>query len=414
MGFLEKAKQKIKNIPKSLGEETVRVIDQEEEDKTLDQPSEKAPVAPKYKSKSPSRSLAGVKSSIPKLINTPKPSTELKSNSVFSIENEEKTGLKNESLESSPEAQLKDILEVIGIPITFDIEQNIFLPDDMNNIKFDYQAPMGYDVGQVRAFVSKSRSSIEHFVRLLKLRNEHVAKLATTIDRLQVDLNNQKFQNEIANGINIMPTQDDDDLANQNMEYRLLNKRLEEEIASLRMGDGLSSEERQAFEDLQDQLSISRRENETLSEQVYELKNQLAYLEEEQDEDSDPSSIPSESNFLTDNTEDSGSFDWDNETVSTIDELPELGEMPIPTENESYNKNFVSEILNSTSFDLPDDSLNDFMAENEESYEGQENDGESMIDFMDQDKPQTNIRNNNEDDDDDPLDAIMREEWGNK
>lgn len=188
--------------------------------------------------------------------------------------------------------KIEDILEVLGIHSTVSIPSDVYLPDDLDDVVFDLQAPYGFEQGQVSAFKNQVENSLKEYVKFLKTRNEDVAKLATIIDRLQVDINNLKFQQEISNGVNIMPTSDTDDIESRFLEARLEIKRLKEALAhSKKKEESLSSEELRKLDQLQDEYSIVTKENDALKEEIYQLKNRLAYFEESTEEDVNPQTL---------------------------------------------------------------------------------------------------------------------------
>ena len=199
---------------------------------------------------------------------------ESEDDSVFAVEDDDFFLQKNDVKPPDPttreEQVVGDILDVLGIETTFTISNNVFLPEDITKTEFDIQAPYGYDQGQVLSFKSQVASSLEYYISLLKQRNSDVAKLATTIDRLQVDLNNAKFDAEIGNGISIMPTNDTADLENKLMEARA-------EIARLKETDI----PREQYSTLADSLTAMRKDNENLQQQVNDLTTQLALAQEE-------------------------------------------------------------------------------------------------------------------------------------
>lgn len=286
------------------------------------------------------------------------------------------------------ENKIQDVLEVLQIPATFAIESDVFLPEDLEDIVFDLQAPFGFEQGQVTTFMERTKVSVKRYVELLRMRNEHVAKLASVVDRLQVDANNLRFQNEISNGINVMPTTDSEDLENQLLEAKLKIKRLEDQIRTIEHGDDLSSEERKTFEDLQDNFSILKRENEDLKEEVYTLKTQVAYYEEEADSGSN--SQPASK--APDREEEEKPFDLN--AVESFD-LPEITE-PVVDHGISRKPSASSAFY----VDEEDDA----------AFEA------SAIELIGDDYRTTNASNmlrDEDEDDDDALDALMRE-WNQK
>jgi hypothetical protein len=184
---------------------------------------------------------------------------------------------------SAGKQKVEDVLDLLRIPTTFEVPADVFMPEDLKKVDFDTHVPYGYDLGQVMRFVSQSRTSIKYYVDLLRKRNEDVARLATVVDKLQVDANNLRFEAEIANGISVMPTLDDESLEIQLTEVKLNNRRLEDELRALRsQGAGADDSDRQMNESLFNQLSLVKRENENLRDEVLFLKTQLARIEEEQ------------------------------------------------------------------------------------------------------------------------------------
>lgn len=439
MSFIDKAKQKLLGVPKGLGEETVRIVDYDElSDAELKSgsSSKKKSTTPKVKPAPKPKPAPKVKDSpkaeSPKLASTDDTVFEIEEKNLFSGKSKKPDAVDKiaDDLIPTSSEKIKDVLEVLNIPDTFEIENSIFMPDDLDEVNFDQQAPVGYDIGQVSAFVEQCRKSLSHYVGLLKLRNEHVAKLATVVDRLQVDLNNAIFDREVANGINIMPTQDDGDLERDNFELKLLVKRLTEQLDEYKNGDNLSSSERVLLETIQDELSVARRELEDKKSEIYDLKNQVAYYEENgTDEEIDEDDLTDHAfNYESnDEDEDSGSFGFD--TLPEVDEdaLPlvddDEGGMelpPIDDFNPSESNRFAPKVHeNSAFFGGDDQPLEEFLEENLNKYEDPS--VSSMIEIMDDDdssfsqsKPRTiGILNYDEDDDDD-LDQIMKEEWGNK
>lgn len=180
---------------------------------------------------------------------------------------------------------IEDILHVLQIPETFEIPPDVLLPEDLKDVRFDAQVPSGYDVAQVTKFVTQTRTSLRYMVDLLRKRNNDVAKLATTIDRLQVDANNLRFENEVANGVSLIPTQGDADLENELMEAKLTIRRLEDRLASSGAGEGAPAGASEDNSALLDQISVLKRENADLAEQLLHFKSLVAHLEEAEAED---------------------------------------------------------------------------------------------------------------------------------
>lgn len=397
MGFFDKAKNQIQDKIRDLNEETVRVMDADDDSNVQKKKSapKKKPVKkqPVKKASEPSISLRERfknNSIVSRTKSVPEPAEEIEEeiyeepeispivyeddeDSAFDISEDDETRefmnnmtskfkKKMKSYEAVPvptidEGKVQDILEILQIPATFEIDHDVYMPEDLKEVGFDIQVPQGYDIGEVDTFVSRVDITVKKYVKLLHERNEHVAKLATVVDRLQVDLSNVKLQSEIANGINIMTTNDDEDYEQENMELRLIIKRLEEQLRN-KDDDALSSEERDTFDKLQDELSIKEREVRDRDDEIYELRNQLALKEEESDDYIDTSL-----------TEDSGSafvFEDDDEEFSAP--FMEKSEASIPQadyslQDELYYEDEEVNVVDAQVENEVDDELPDFGSE---------------------------------------------------
>ena len=274
MGLLDNAKKRLQRF----GEETIS-----ETDKDLPEPDEK---------NSHSGIMGGLKSKIPNLGKSFHIDPDDTADEVISKHEEEYHKMMPSSGEPVPsvqEGRIQDVLELLDIPPTFEVSNVVLLPEDFDGIDFQIQIPEGYEPSEVEAFKDRARKSTKELVDLLKLRNKHVAQLASTIDRLQVDANNLKFDAEVANGINIMPTDSIADLENELMELRLLTRQLQDENNRLSKGGSAEGYEQVVDSQMSDQVSLLTRENDELREEIYNLKNQLAvYMD-------DDNSIPSHS-----------------------------------------------------------------------------------------------------------------------
>ena len=396
MGFFDKAKNQIQDKIRDLSEETVRVMDTDDEPRTRT-PKKKATPQKKPAKQAPVKKVAEPSKSLRErfknnsIVSRPKPEPEPveeiveetyeepevspivyedEEDSAFDTSEDDETRefmnnmtskfkKKMKSYEAVPvptidEGKVQDILEILQIPATFEIDNDIYMPEDLKEIGFDIQVPQGYDIGEVDTFVSRVDITVNKYVKLLHERNEHVAKLATVVDRLQVDLSNVKLQSEIANGINIMTTNDDEDYEQENMELKLIIKRLEEQLQN-QDDDVLTSEERDTFDKLQDELSVKERELKDREDEIYELRNQLALREEESDDYIDTSL-----------SEDSGAaFVFDDEEDELATPFMERTESPLPEMNysaddELYYEDAEENAPTETHYSNEEDGLPDF------------------------------------------------------
>lgn len=459
MGFLDKAKSTIKKATKNIGEETVNVVDYDE----VYEKQEKAKKQRSPKKKAPAEELEPVDynnglepeeeyyeydheddnrmsshEDIPMVEETAF-DIDISETEDFISEKQEVERSERHPDKKGKEEVVKDILEVLNIPITFEIESDVYLPEDLKDISFDLQVPQGYEIGEVNTFVSRVKVSINRLVDLLKQRNEHVAKLASMVDRLQVDVNNMKFQNEVANGINVMPTSssESEDVENENFELRLAVKRLQEELDSVyrenenssASNGELSESQREQFDELQDELSIAQRENEELRDEIYDLKNQNAILIENQDMLEEQQY---DQQYDYDQSNNQSAYDFDdansNEVAYEEDEELELPQEELANLSSYGNDSHIPDPdQNSLFYDEDSESTDDFLLNNAEYYDRDLSENPQNDDFFVYDNDDDNNNENNntyetetdgnftyyeDDDSDDVLNNLQ--DWKNK
>lgn len=279
---------------------------------------------------------------------------------------------------------IQDVLDVLKIPATYTISDDILMPSDFEEIDFDLQVPQGYDVGQVQYFLEKAEGSVREYLKLLEARNEHIAKLATTVDRFQVDANNLKYDSQIAAGIGIIPTSESVDLENENMELKLQLQKMKDSKKTV-----LNSEERRLYEEMRNELSRVVRENEDLKEKTYELKSLVAQLEEDAEE-----MITEPSSYSAHDSEDKVFQAKDAELPELNQGLPDLSEESLPDFSMPLSSGTETKIT-SSSFDMDKEDVDSFL----DQIEAQKPREEGSVTVV-------------SDEDDDELDKLMRD-WKN-
>lgn len=170
---------------------------------------------------------------------------------------------------SAVEGQVQDILDLMGIPASYEIKKEVLMPDDFSGVSFSTSIPEGYDSGEVDTFVSRAMASVDFYVSLLKERNAHVAWLATAIDKLQVDINNLRYDQESSQGVSISLTGDpslETDLSAAKLKIKQLEDRLSEK-------SGSGSLER--IRTLEDKLAYYMSVNGDLEQEVEDLRGLL-------------------------------------------------------------------------------------------------------------------------------------------
>lgn len=273
------------------------------------------------------------------------------------------------------EGAIQDVLDVLKIPATFRLPEETLMPEDFDDLEFDLQLPQGYDQGQVRFFVERAETTVRELLQLLELRNEHVAQLATTIDRLQVDANNLKYDSQLSAAIGIMPTSESADLENENMALKLELQRMKDAQNS-----SLNTEERKLYNDIRNELSKKDRKIEELEEGNRELRTVIANMEEDADDMVTAPSLVSDhesAEIIFETMDDDEMPDLsqlDGDLPATVDVAPAGGLSQKPTSSGS-------------SFDIPEDDV---------------------ADFLDTIQPVDKMNEEEDDDEDDALDLLMK------
>lgn len=178
-----------------------------------------------------------------------------------------------------------DILKSMGIKETFTIDDGIlFVDEELASQDFAMQAPYGYDMGEVDFFLGRVQRSIAEYVKLLRVRNENVVALARRISDMAVDLNNFRFNSEIANGINIMASGGDEDaLAVDLREAQTRAARLQAELDRMNASGRQPAEDSGEIERLRNELAGSEIARKLAEEDASILRSHLSFIEEEYD-----------------------------------------------------------------------------------------------------------------------------------
>lgn len=296
------------------------------------------------------------------------------------------------------DGNVQDVLELWNIPVSLKLSNDCITAEEIDEINFDIEIPEGYEKAEVESFKRITRNTIQQLTDLLNSREKHVADLATVIDRLQVDLENKKFQNEVANGINIMTTEEDDGLEQENFELTIALKEANKEIDRLnnQIENGgsfiteVSAEEQRQVELLADKVSIISREKDELLDEVYSLKNTLAsYVENEELPNLSQLNTQSGSHFSSYSEEnDDDLLPMYEDDDITNDVLPEIDTSIANDNSITINPNNRE---NSVFFFDENESISEFIENNKENFEindnnDSENTGFSFNDYDDVEK----------------------------
>jgi DivIVA domain-containing protein len=179
-----------------------------------------------------------------------------------------------------------ELLFALKIPTQVEIPENIlFVDENLDSISFSESRPRGYDMGQVDAFVKVVRETVIKYVELLQRRGEDLKSVAAHANAIQEQLNGNRFNAEIANGINIMSSDEDsEELRAELSMAQLRNSELEAELAQYSGGathSQFSNDDAHRMQQLQDDFALLQRENAELRADISELRANQYYDEEE-------------------------------------------------------------------------------------------------------------------------------------
>ena len=344
MGFFDRAKNSLSD--RFSGDEVVRKGTFGSRDEELEEePIEEAPVSEPKAKRQPR----------PKLPRAPKPQRRLPETEPEEFQDgafgdsgqdsyefaEEPAPVidKNQLVDlSKDEGQsVSDILKSMQIKETFTIDEGIlFVDEELASQEFATQAPYGYDMGEVDFFLGKTQRSVAEYVKLLRVRNDNVVKLATRISDLMVELNNIRFNSEVANGINIMASSGDDDaLAVELQEARSKASRLQEELDRLQSSGVPQQYDLGELTRLRDELAAERVSRSAFETEANDLRAHMALIEEEYD-----IRVLSDSGGLEAPSTESGYESYEEQRGGQFQESanPDRAEQELYAEENSYQK----------------------------------------------------------------------------
>lgn len=345
MGLLDKAKSKIQAYSEGFGEETIRRVDwndprdeyndeeetiendfdqyddddddqnyvdyddsdvhdyDEEEDSFDDEEYEEEEPEPVVKPEKPKKErkkvnfgekINALKTSLP----TPKVKEKEEETEFFVEDNNDAFEGIEFNTEEGKKKRASDILEGFSIPETFEIPNDVFLREDLNDLEFDFQVPKGYDIAQVRSFVSRVIVSVGFLQDKLKERNKHIALLADIIDRQTTDLHNMRYDYEMVsknNSVSVMAGESNDELQTKvNLLFAENAKLKKEKNAQIEkmIAAQSDSEIQKKYSDLnkkykilEDNYSLLLSQLEEIEKSNHELQNELDYQEEKREDE---------------------------------------------------------------------------------------------------------------------------------
>lgn len=234
-------------------------------------------------------------------------------------------------LASDETTSIDVLLQALSIEKTFEIEQDVLFPGDLDGTVFSKQTPAGYDMSEVDHMISKADNSFRRYVDLLQQRNHDIHKLATHYLKLQAENNNLKLNNELGNGISIMTSGgEEEDFESQLAEARLKISQLQEENNKLKSGGAAVPQD--VLADLRKRLDASETARAAAERDASDYLDQIAEMEDEYGIKSSFGDGEDSSAALGDSAEllDSGSRrrDFDPFQNRREESLPDSAELP--------------------------------------------------------------------------------------
>lgn len=241
--------------------------------------------------------------------------------------------------EEAKKTRVKDVLESLEIPATYEVPANVLLKGDTDDLEFDIQVPRGYDMSQVMSFVSRVNVSIDWLQSRLKDRNRDIMALADVVDQLTITNRNLKVDISTYQGVSILSGDSHDDLQADNNMLRSENSKLKAEKSNLakRLAEAqkmaassksvvsdieLVKENEELLKDkkfLEDEYLVLQNEKEALQEAYDALKSQMRYEEEEDSDDF----ISSHKATVTPNARRTADFSGEKRAAPVESDLPE-------------------------------------------------------------------------------------------
>lgn len=222
-----------------------------------------------------------------------------------------------------------DMLKILKIPNNYEPGPDILLPEDLDNVQLSYEEPRGYNVDEVNRLFDMFSKTLNWCIDHLNMRNADVARMANMLDKTATDMHNMKIDEELSEGLQVVtgqPSQAENDLRSAQMKILQLQGELDDlkketgQKHTLGPGDD-------RYDELQNQLSILRQENQKLTTQVKRLKlGKMSESEENfQLDDSSLKDTAADSSALP--MPDDGSFNDEDDTSLP---MPDDDGLPMP------------------------------------------------------------------------------------
>ena len=242
-----------------------------------------------------------------------------------------------------------DMLKILKIPNNYEPGPDILLPEDLDNVQLSYEEPRGYNVDEVNRLFDMFSKTLNWCIDHLNMRNADVARMANMLDKTATDMHNMKIDEELSEGLQVVtgqPSQAENDLRSAQMKILQLQGELDDlkketgQKHTLGPGDD-------RYDELQNQLSILRQENQKLTTQVKRLKlGKMSESEENfqlddsslKDTDADSSALPMPGDESINDEDDTGLPMPDDDGLPMPDDglpNPDDDGLPVPEEEDS-------------------------------------------------------------------------------
>lgn len=200
------------------------------------------------------------------------------------------------AVDNSSISSINDVLAAASVAPTIHVPKDVFLPEDMEGIRFDGERD-GFSKKQVAEFFEKAKASSEYLKKIIESRHDDIYSLAGYAKRLNEQIQDSKMMNEVARASGMAVIAGDD--SNQVMELTEENQRLRAQLNAAQSGAGGEqpasvqtlqdqlAELKDRYSRIQDQLGHEQYTNKQLSDELSEMRLKLDTKSEQDGDDLD-------------------------------------------------------------------------------------------------------------------------------
>ena len=200
------------------------------------------------------------------------------------------------TVDNSSITDMDDILSIANVKPTIHVPEDVFLPEDMDGIRFDGERD-GFSKKQVADFFEKAKASSEYLKKIIEARHDDIYSLAGYAKKLNDQVQDSKMMNEVARASGMAVIAGDDD--NKVMELTEENQRLRARLDNVSSGSAADqsskvqnlqdqlAELKDRYSSIQDQLGREQYTNKQLSDEISEMRLKLDSKAENEHDDID-------------------------------------------------------------------------------------------------------------------------------